>query len=100
MFKTDSIKFLLSTLILQIFSATANSQEKKIYIALDDHTDYFWTADDVTYRAAFLETIDYYLDQIDKTEDEPSDFQARWNCDGSLWLWEYQNHRTPEEFAN
>ena len=100
MFKNESIKILLSALTLQILiAATAISQERKIYIAPDDHTDYFWTADDVTYRAAFLETIDYYLDQIDKTEDEPSDFQARWNCDGSLWLWEYQNHRSPEEFA-
>ena len=86
------------TLVVVLSSLPAHGQNKKVFIAPDDHTDYFWTADDVTYRAAFLQTIDYYLDQIDKTENDPSDFQARWNCDGSLWLWEYQQHRPAKEF--
>ena len=72
--------------------------ESRIYIAPDDHTDYFWTADDVTYRAAFLEMIDYYLDQADRTQDAPPEFQSRWNCDGSLWLWEYEKNKPAPEF--
>ena len=29
----------------------------KVYIAPDDHTDYFWTASDVEYRQAFIDTL-------------------------------------------
>ena len=72
--------------------------EKTIYLAPDDHTDYFWTADDVQYRAAFIETLDYYLGQIDKTQNDPDPFQARWNCDGTLWLWEYEHNKSAAEF--
>ena len=72
---------------------------KTIYLAPDDHTDYFWTADDVQYRAAFIETLDYYLGQIDKTQNEPESFQTRWNCDGTLWLWEYEHNRSAAEFG-
>ena len=71
---------------------------KTIYLAPDDHTDYFWTADDVQYRAAFIETLDYYLDRIDENIDQPLEFQPKWNCDGSLWLWEYEHHKTKQEF--
>jgi len=70
----------------------------KIYLAPDDHTDYFWTADDVEYRAAFIEMLDYYLDRIDENIDQPLEFQPKWNCDGSLWLWEYEHHKTKQEF--
>jgi alpha-mannosidase len=76
----------------------ACAQAKRIYLAADDHTDYFWTADGDAYRQAFLETIDYYLDQADLTAGNPSDTQSRWNCDGSLWMWEYQKNKTPAEF--
>ena len=72
--------------------------EKTIYLAPDDHTDYFWTADDVQYRAAFIETLDYYLGQIDKTQNDPDPFQTRWNCDGTLWLWEYEHNKSAAEF--
>lgn len=71
---------------------------KRLYIAPDDHTDYFWTADDVTYRQVFLEMLDYHLDQIDATAGNPIDFQARWNCDGYLWLWTYEQYRPAAQF--
>src|SRR3974377_2549755 len=32
----------------------ALAAQKRIYIAPDDHTDYFWTEDDVAYSSAFL----------------------------------------------
>lgn len=71
---------------------------KHIYIAPDDHTDYLWTADEVTYRAAFLAMLDYYLDLADSTAGNPSAYQSRWNCDGSLWVWEYEKNRSPAQF--
>ena len=92
-FVSIGIIFLLATL-----RCFAQEPPSRIYLAPDDHTDYFWTADDVEYRAAFLEMLDYYLDLADRTKDAPPEYQARWNCDGSLWVWEYEKNKTPEEF--
>ncbi|MEP6595537.1 MAG: glycosyl hydrolase-related protein [Ginsengibacter sp.] len=71
---------------------------KRIYIANDDHTDYMWTANGTQYDSAFIKMLDYYLDQIDSTKSNPSDFQARFNCDGNYWLRAYQKFRTPAQF--
>jgi alpha-mannosidase len=80
------------------FSVRGQDGRKRIYLALDDHTDYLWTADEETYRRVFLETLDFYLDLADSTQNEPSEYQSRWNCDGSFWLWTYEKNKSPEEF--
>ena len=72
---------------------------KRLYIAADDHTDYMWTADEAAYRQAFIEMLDFYLDKIDQTATRPSDTQMRWNCDGTLWLWEYERNKSAADFA-
>jgi alpha-mannosidase len=79
-------------------AAPARAQTPTVYIACDDHTDYFWTADDVAYRKAFVRSLDYYLNQVDRTANDPPDFQARFACDGALWLWEYERHRPHSDF--
>ncbi|NUQ86461.1 MAG: glycoside hydrolase [Anaerolineales bacterium] len=71
---------------------------KRIYIAPDDHTDLFWTADLPAYEQAFLDMLDYYLDLADQTQNEPPEFQSRWNCDGSFWVWVYEKRKPPAEF--
>lgn len=71
---------------------------KRFYMAPDDHTDYMWRGNEERYRDAFLGMIDYYLKLTDETENEDSDFQSRWNCDGSFWLWTYERNRSPAEF--
>ncbi len=76
----------------------AQTPSKRIYIAPDDHTDYFWTAGENTYRQAFLDMIDYYLDLADSTQGNPHEHQSRWNCDGSFWLWTYENNKSGTEF--
>lgn len=73
--------------------------QKRIYIAADDHTDYFWSADDATYRQAFIEMLDYYLDLADSTAANPSDYQSRFNCDGTLWIWEYERNKSAQAFT-
>jgi len=78
--------------------ATSTFAQKRFYIAPDDHTDYYWLADADTYRQSFLTMIDYYLNKMDQTAGNPSDHQMRWECDGSLWMWEYERNRTPAEF--
>ena len=71
----------------------------RVFLAPDDHTDYLWSADEETYREVFLSTLDWVLDRIDATADAPPEHQARWNCDGSLWLWTYEHHRDEAAFA-
>ena len=89
---------ILLLLVLGIMPAFAQSAPKRIYIAPDDHTDYFWSGDELQYRDAFLAMIDYYLDLADVTVDNPPEFQSRWNCDGSFWVWTYERNRTPAQF--
>ena len=79
-------------------SAAEPAPVKRIYIAPDDHTDYMWTLDEEGYRQAFVEMLDYYLDQIDATANNPPPYQARWNCDGSFWLWTYERNKPPQDF--
>ena len=75
----------------------AHAQQERIYIAPDDHTDYVWTGDEETYRQAILQMTDYYLDLTDKTANEPKDFQSRWNLDGSIWMWIWENNRDQKQ---
>jgi alpha-mannosidase len=93
-----SIIVLVATASILLTSAACSAQ-RRFYIAPDDHTDYYWTADGNTYRQAFLSMVDYYLDRMDATAGNPSDTQMRWNCDGSLWMWEYEHNRSPIQFS-
>lgn len=89
---------LYSLLLITIVSGELVAQQKRLYIAIDDHTDYMWTANEVKYDSAFVKMIDYSLIQIDSTKNFSSNFQARFNCDGSLWLKKYQKYRSDNQF--
>ena len=65
----------------------AKAQQKRIYIAPDDHTDYVWSGTEEQYRKVIPEMTNYYLDLTDRTMNRPADLQSRWNFDGSLWMW-------------
>jgi len=71
----------------------ATAPAKRIYLALDDHTDYMWTADEAYYRQAFLEMIDFYLDEMERTDSRPKNEQCRWNCDGGCGPMRRTSHR-------
>ena len=71
---------------------------KRLYLANDDHTDYMWTGNEAQYDTVFVRMLDYYLNQIDSTQQLPDDFQARFNTDGSYWLKTYQKFRSPAQF--
>jgi alpha-mannosidase len=89
---------LLLVTALGVAPRSAHAQAKRIYIANDDHTDYFWSGDDAQYRTAFLNMLDYYMGQAEATASNPSDSRARFNCDGSLWVWEYEHHKSAAAF--
>ena len=85
--------------VLQVSRVLVAAPQERIYIACDDHTDYYWSADAATYRRAFIEMIDYYLERAEATSEQPDDYQARFNCDGSLWMWEYEHNKPAGDFA-
>lgn len=89
---------LLCSILVVLFTTTLLAQEKRLYIANDDHTDYMWTANEAQYDSAFVHMLDFYLHQIDSTKNNSPDFQARFNCDGSAWLQAYEKYRSPAQF--
>ncbi|MHA4845044.1 glycosyl hydrolase-related protein [Flavitalea antarctica] len=81
-----------------ISGTDVNAQVKKIYLANDDHTDYMWTGDEETYKAAFSEMLDYYIKLNDSTAHLPYNQQSKWNCDGSYWVYNYRHTRSSKQF--
>ncbi|MFT3893231.1 MAG: hypothetical protein QM730_16500 [Anaerolineales bacterium] len=83
---------------LPLTSALAQTLTKRIYLAPDDHTDYFWAGGEFAYRQAFLDMIDYYLNLADTTQGNASAYQSRFNCDGSFWLWTYEKNKPAADY--
>jgi len=93
------LKQLFACLLFLLSLTGVNAQSvKRLYLANDDHTDYMWSANEAKYDTAFVQMLDFYLRQIDSTKTSPSDFQARFNTDGSYWLRAYQKYRSPAQF--
>ncbi len=74
------------------------AQQKRIYIANDDHTDFMWTADADTYARTFVEMLDFHIRLAEDTDKNPPPYQSRFNADGSYWLWCYERLKSPAEF--
>ncbi|MEP6597051.1 MAG: hypothetical protein ABJA71_13955, partial [Ginsengibacter sp.] len=93
------VKLFFSALLFFPPALSLNAQQKRIYIANDDHTDYLWSANEDIYRRAFVNMLDFYIRKADSTIaiGLPSDQQSRFNCDGSLWLWTYEQNKTAAE---
>ena len=83
---------------LVAIASTAHAAPKTVYIAPDDHTDYMWAGTEAQYRSYFPRALDAYLDQMDATAGAPSDQQARWNAEGSIWVWTYERDRSAAQF--
>jgi alpha-mannosidase len=81
-----------------LMNSISFAQKRRIFIGNDDHTDYMWSADEETYEKAFIKMLDYYMDVNDKTDSLPVEYQHKWNCDGTFWLWVYEQNKRPEEF--
>ncbi|MBY0262473.1 MAG: hypothetical protein K2Q20_09025, partial [Phycisphaerales bacterium] len=79
--------------------AQGTPARKRIYIGLDDHTDFVWNSTEAANRQSFLDMLDFYLDLKDQTAGSPPDYQSRFNCDASLMVRVYEEQRTPAQFA-
>ncbi len=73
---------LITSIVIFFVMGSLTAQQKKIYLAPDDHTDYMWTATEEEYRKAFLEMLDYYIELNEKTASNPYHSQSKWNYDG------------------
>ena len=91
-------KLFTAIVVLLVLGSLSAQPVKRIYLGNDDHTDFMWTANEAKYDSAFVHMLDYYLDQIDATQSNLPDFQARFNCDGSYWMQSYQKYRSPQQF--
>ena len=92
------IKIILLLCIIFSFCLHVSAQQKRIYIAPDEHIDYMWDGTEEMYRVNMLNMLDYYLNQMDATDANPPYYQSRWNCDGSFWMWTYEKNRTQTQF--
>jgi alpha-mannosidase len=77
---------------------TVNAQQKRIYIANDDHTDYMWTANEADYQTAILDMLDWWINYNETTSSNLPQYQSKWNCDGSLWVQFYEKNRPAAQF--
>jgi alpha-mannosidase len=92
------VLFALVAALALAFPGNLFADPKHVFMAPDDHTDYFWSATAAQYEVFFVDMLDYYLGQADATAAEPSHFQSRFSADGSLWLREYQRNKSPGDF--
>jgi alpha-mannosidase len=94
-----TLLYVLTLMIIAVISTDrALAGPKRVFMAPDDHTDYFWSATDVEYKQAFVTMLDYYLDQADATAGEPSNYQSRFSTDGTLWIRAYEQSKPPAAF--
>lgn len=90
----SDMRTVLTIITLFALCMSVSAQQKKIYLAPDDHTDYMWTANEEDYKEAILKMLDYYIDLNEKTAHEPYHVQNKWNCDGTYWLHLYEQNRS------
>ncbi|MEP7145185.1 MAG: hypothetical protein ABI707_20030, partial [Ferruginibacter sp.] len=91
---------LFMILTMSAFSPeTIFAQQKKLYIANGDHSDYVYTADEATYRTAYINQLDYYINLMETQNDTIlPQFRHRYNCDNSLWVYEYEKAKSVVDF--
>ena len=93
------IVFVVLAAVACALACAAHAQSTRIYLANDDHTDFMWTADADTYANVFVEMLDFHLKLADQTAGNPPAYRNRFNADGSYWLWNYEQKKSPTEFA-
>lgn len=66
--------------VLLLTSVVLRAEPKRICIAPDDHTDFFWTDKDDRYCQAVLATLDLYIARADAdiAAGKPLEQQSRW----------------------
>ena len=94
-----TVPIFLSIIFLSHPRISAQEHQKRIYIANDDHTDFMWTADAEAYANVFVDMLDWHMELANETDHHAPAYRNRFNCDGSYWLWCYEQRKSPAEFA-
>jgi alpha-mannosidase len=87
-----------ATALLILLQFTLKAQQKRLYVANDDHTDYMWTANEANYQTAILEMLDWWIAYNETTAGNQAPYQSKWNCDGSFWVSVYEKNRSATQF--
>ena len=66
-----------------------------VYIMNDNHSDYGWNATTEAYDEAMAAELDYYLNQIELTRNDPAESQGRFSADSWWYLYNYEQRRSP-----
>lgn len=85
--------------VVYLLPAFCLAQARRIYIANDDHTDYMWSANADAYANVFVDMIDWHIGLADQTDGNQPEYRNRFNCDGSYWLWNYEQKKSAQEFS-
>lgn len=85
---------------LFLFQNHAVAQQKKLYVSSDDHTDYMWSANELGYDTLIPNMLDRWIFYNDSTKSQITNpnYQSKWNCDGSYWVWNYKRTRPAAQF--
>lgn len=90
--------FATAVFLLGLAALPCQAQQKRIYLAPDDHTDFIWSDTEANYYNHFLNMLDYYQQKADDTAGNAPDYRSKFTIDGSLWLQIYAANRTPAQF--
>ncbi|OAI57330.1 hypothetical protein AYO49_00260 [Verrucomicrobiaceae bacterium SCGC AG-212-N21] len=89
---------LLLALLPAVAAVPAHAQQKRIYLAPDDHTDLLWSDTEANYYTHFINMLDYYQQKADETAGNAPDYRSKFTIDGTLWLQAYKANRTAPQF--
>jgi alpha-mannosidase len=94
-------KFIKGIGLLLVFVALSHKfvlAQKKLYIANDDHTDFFLTRDSSAYATGFVHMLDRWMQLNDDSKaanpGNPN-LHVKWTCDGSYWVSIYEKVKGP-----
>ncbi len=74
------------------------AQQKQLYLAMDNHTDYYWSGNAAAYDSVAVREIDFYLDLADSTQMLALPYQNRYNLDGAWYVEAYRRQKSSAEF--
>ena len=81
------------SLALACFGTSLRAHD--VYIMNDNHSDYGWNASTEAYDEAMAAELDYYLNQIELTRNDPPESQGRFSADSWWYLYNYEQRRDP-----
>ena len=90
--------FIVSFLLISIFTNAQNIEKKRLYLGNDTHVDLMYNGTEEKWSQLILEMSDFYLKLGESTLKEEPAKQSKWNYDCAYNLWVLENKTSPEYF--